>query len=99
PPPAPSPPRSTTHFRSNPYATDYTRYMKPDTSKVATGLYAGLGVFISCTLLEIVGAASVTIAAKVSGNPTAMFTGHLPTWLADRSKSTRLNSSHRTISY
>ncbi|MEV6842344.1 cytosine permease [Actinoplanes sp. NPDC051411] len=67
----------------NPYATDYTRYMKPDTSRVATGIWAGLGVFISCTLLEIVGAASATIATKTGLNPTAAFTSHLPTWLAD----------------
>jgi NCS1 family nucleobase:cation symporter-1 len=67
----------------NPYATDYTRYMKPDTSKVATGVWAGLGVFISCTLLEIVGAASATIATKGDLNPTGAFTSHLPTWLAD----------------
>jgi NCS1 family nucleobase:cation symporter-1 len=67
----------------NPYATDYTRYMKPDTSRVATGVWAGLGVFISCTLLEIVGAASATIATKAGLNPTAAFTSHLPTWLAD----------------
>jgi NCS1 family nucleobase:cation symporter-1 len=57
--------------------------MKPDTSKVATGVWAGLGVFISCTLLEIVGAASATIATKGDLNPTAAFTSHLPTWLAD----------------
>jgi NCS1 family nucleobase:cation symporter-1 len=67
----------------NPYATDYTRYMAPNTSKVATGLWAGLGVFISCTVLEIVGAASATIATKGGLNPTAAFTSHLPTWLAD----------------
>jgi nucleobase:cation symporter-1, NCS1 family len=67
----------------NPYATDYTRYMKPETSRVATGVWAGLGVFISCTLLEIVGAASATIVTKGDLNPTAAFTSHLPTWLAD----------------
>ena len=67
----------------NPYATDYTRYMAPNTSKVATGVWAGLGVFISCTVLEIVGAASATIATKGDLNPTAAFTSHLPTWLAD----------------
>jgi len=67
----------------NPYATDYTRYMKPDTSRVATGVWAALGVFISCTLLEIVGAASATIVTKAGLNPTAAFTSHLPTWLAD----------------
>jgi NCS1 family nucleobase:cation symporter-1 len=49
------------------------------------GHYGGKtpGVFISCTLLEIVGAASATIATKAGLNPTAAFTSHLPTWLAD----------------
>ncbi len=63
----------------NPYAADYTRYFHPDTARRATALWAGLGVFLSCTILEIVGAASVTIGSKVSGNPTADFTSQLPT--------------------
>ncbi len=67
----------------NPYAADYTRYFRPDTSKRATGLWAGLGVFVSCSVLEIVGAASVAIPGKTSSNPTAAFTGHLPTVVAD----------------
>jgi len=67
----------------NPYATDYTRYLPPGTSKVSTGLWAALGVFVSCTFLEIVGAASATIAAPGIDNPTAAFTSHLPTWVAD----------------
>jgi NCS1 family nucleobase:cation symporter-1 len=67
----------------NPYATDYTRYLPEKTSKSATGLWAALGVFVSCTLLEIVGAASATIATKTGLNPTAAFTSHLHTWLAD----------------
>src|SRR5215470_4560958 len=41
----------------NPYASDYTRYFKPDTSKLAIAWWAGLGLFLSCTVLEIVGAA------------------------------------------
>jgi purine-cytosine permease-like protein len=45
------------------------------------GLFAGLGVFISCTILEIVGAASATIATTEE-NPTAAFTGHLPSFVA-----------------
>src|SRR6476660_5498507 len=36
----------------NPYAADYTRYLPPDVSKVRTGLSAGLGVFVSCVVLE-----------------------------------------------
>jgi len=67
----------------NPYATDYTRYLPENTSKVATGVWSGLGVFVSCTVLEIVGAASATIATKDGLNPTAAFTSHLSTWLAD----------------
>jgi NCS1 nucleoside transporter family len=67
----------------NPYATDYTRYFRPDTSKRAIGLWSGLGVLVSCVVLEIVGAASATIAAPATDNPTAAFTSHLPTWIAD----------------
>jgi NCS1 nucleoside transporter family len=46
----------------NPYASDYTRYMAPDTSKKATAWWSGFGVGLSCILLEIVGAASATIS-------------------------------------
>jgi NCS1 family nucleobase:cation symporter-1 len=67
----------------NPYATDYTRYLKPATSKLATGVWAGLGVFVSCVFLEIVGAASATIADPAIANPTEQFTSHLPTAVAD----------------
>ena len=69
----------------NPYAADYSRYFAPGTSKVAAGLWAGLGLFISCTVLEIAGAGSATItnAGAALGNPTGSFTGHLPTVLAD----------------
>jgi NCS1 nucleoside transporter family len=67
----------------NPYATDYTRYLPPATSKAATGLWAALGVFVSCVFLEVVGAASATIAAPGIDNPTAAFTSHLPTLVAD----------------
>jgi NCS1 nucleoside transporter family len=67
----------------NPYATDYTRYLKPSTSKLATGVWAGLGVFVSCVFLEIVGAASATIADPAIANPTEQFTSHLPTAMAD----------------
>src|SRR5260370_3006860 len=39
----------------NPYASDYTRYLPPTTNRAATGLWSGLGVFLSCVALEIVG--------------------------------------------
>ena len=45
----------------NPYASDYTRYFKPETSKRAIALWAGLGLFLSCVLLETVGAAAATL--------------------------------------
>jgi NCS1 family nucleobase:cation symporter-1 len=69
----------------NPYASDYTRYLPPDTNQRATGLWAGLGVLVSCVALEIVGAAAATITSigKFADNPTAGFTSHLPTGLAD----------------
>jgi nucleobase:cation symporter-1, NCS1 family len=69
----------------NPYASDYTRYLKPGINRRATGLWAGLGVFISCVVLEIVGAAAATITSstKFQDNPTAGFTSHLPTGIAD----------------
>jgi len=69
----------------NPYASDYTRYLPPDTDRTATGLWSGLGVFVSCVLLEVVGAgaATVTSIGKYANNPTAGFTSHLATPLAD----------------
>ncbi len=67
----------------NPFASDYTRYLPPTASRVRTGLFAGLGVFLSCAALEIVGAASATIAGGSSANPTVAFTSHLPTGIAD----------------
>ena len=65
----------------NPYASDYTRYLPPDTNRRATGLWAALGVFLSCVALEIVGAAAATITdiGKYADNPTAGFTSHLTT--------------------
>jgi NCS1 family nucleobase:cation symporter-1 len=68
----------------NPYATDYTRYLRPDASPKAVGVYAALGVFVPCVILETVGAASATIATTggADESPTAAFTGNLPGWLA-----------------
>ncbi len=69
----------------NPYASDYTRYLPKSTNRRATGLWAGLGVLISCVALEVVGAAAATITSigKYSNNPTAGFVSHLPTWIGD----------------
>jgi purine-cytosine permease-like protein len=67
----------------NPYAADYTRYLPPDTSKRATGLWAALGVFVSCMVLEVAGAASTSIATAAGLNPTDAFTSHLGTVIRD----------------
>ncbi len=69
----------------NPYAADYTRYFPPDSSKRAIAWWSGLGVLLSCVVLEIVGAASATLSgsAAIGSNPTGAFTSHLPTALAD----------------
>jgi purine-cytosine permease-like protein len=69
----------------NPYASDYTRYLPKNTNRSAAGLWAGLGVFVSCVLLEVVGAAAATITnvGKYGGNPTAGFVSHMPTWIGD----------------
>ena len=53
----------------NPYATDYTRYLAPTAPGRAAGLCAGLGVFVSCVALEVVGAASATIAGARADRP------------------------------
>ena len=69
----------------NPYASDYTRYLNPSTSRAGIFWWAGLGLFLSCALLEIVGAASATLtgANAAGNNPTGAFTGLLATPLAD----------------
>ena len=67
----------------NPYAADYTRYLRPDVSKLRTGLSAGLGVFLSCTILELAGAASTSIVTGAGLNPTTAFTSHLGTVVGD----------------
>jgi purine-cytosine permease-like protein len=67
----------------NPYAADYTRYLPANTSKVRTGLYAGLGVFVSCLVLELAGAASTSIVTGKGLNPTTAFTSHLGTVVGD----------------
>ena len=69
----------------NPYASDYTRYLPRTVSRLRTGLAAGLGVFVSCVVLEIMGAALATVAATKWGPndiPTTQFSAALPTWLA-----------------
>lgn len=66
----------------NPYASDYTRYLPADSNRRLVGFWAGLGVFLSCVVLEVVGAASVTAGGTSQDNPTGAFTGQLPPVLA-----------------
>jgi nucleobase:cation symporter-1, NCS1 family len=67
----------------NPYASDYTRYLPASTSRFMTGLWAGLGVFISCAVLEAMGAALATIPqAMARPSPTDQFTEPLPGFVA-----------------
>jgi NCS1 nucleoside transporter family len=67
----------------NPYATDYTRYLPANADRRAVGFWAAFGVFASCMVLELVGAASITAGGQVSENPTVTFTGQLPGWIGD----------------
>jgi len=66
----------------NPYASDYTRYLPVGAGKAA-GIFAGLGVLLSCVVLEIFGAAAyVVLGSHAPGFPDpAAFTSVLPTWL------------------
>ena len=58
----------------NPYAADYTRYLSPAVSRVKVGLAAGLGNFVSCTVLMAAGAAAATAVGFGEANPTSLFT-------------------------
>jgi NCS1 nucleoside transporter family len=64
----------------NPFASDYSRYLPRSSSPLRVGLAAGLGVFVSCAVLEIAGAAAATIS-QLGNNPTEQFTNPLPVWL------------------
>jgi len=67
----------------NPFASDYTRYLPDTVSKRATGLWAGLGVLVSCFLLEVVGALAATYMSIDGPSPTTEFTKVMPTAVAD----------------
>jgi NCS1 family nucleobase:cation symporter-1 len=64
----------------NPYSSDYTRYLPASTRRLPVALWSGLGVFVSCCLLEIAGAAVVT-AGETEVNPSSL-TALLPGVLA-----------------
>jgi NCS1 nucleoside transporter family len=66
----------------NPYAADYTRYLPASSDRRLTGLYAGIGVFVSCVVLEVAGAASVNAVAAKGVDP-GIYTSMMPTWICD----------------
>ncbi|MBV8348131.1 MAG: cytosine permease, partial [Mycolicibacterium sp.] len=65
-----------------PYAADYTRYLPSTVSTVRTGFFAAAGLFLSCAVLETIGAASITAGPSGTTNPTAAFTSQLSSPLA-----------------
>ncbi|WNI19452.1 purine-cytosine permease family protein [Actinacidiphila sp. ITFR-21] len=64
-----------------PYGSDYTRYLAKSTPRWKVALWPGLGVLVSCLLLEIVGAASATLVAPKGATLTGAFIDPLPEWL------------------
>jgi NCS1 family nucleobase:cation symporter-1 len=67
----------------NPYAADYSRYLPAAAAKRA-GIFAGLGNFLSSTVLQVAGAAAVTavgVANWDGANPTGSYISLMPGWL------------------
>jgi len=65
----------------NPYASDYTRYQRPNVNRNMVGFWAGFGVFLSCIVLELMGAALATAAGTKWGPndvPTAQMVNTMP---------------------
>lgn len=67
----------------NPGASDYSRYLPRTADRLRTALYPAVGLFVSVSVVALIGAASATIVAPEGASPTAAFTGHLPGWLSD----------------
>lgn len=69
----------------NPYAADYSRYLRKDVSTRSVGLAAGLGNFLSCTVLMAGGTAAALLAGGKFNfdNPTASYVSSMPTWIRD----------------
>ncbi|MCU1556254.1 MAG: cytosine permease [Microbacteriaceae bacterium] len=67
----------------NPYASDYSRYLKASTSTKTIAWAAGLGNFVSCIVLMAAGAAAATIAGFKIDDPTNSFVSSMPTVIRD----------------
>ncbi len=71
----------------NPYATDYSARTPSGASPRQAGLFSGFGLFVATMFLMSVGVAAGVVIDGVPAllgetNPTAQFTGYLPTVLA-----------------
>jgi NCS1 family nucleobase:cation symporter-1 len=69
----------------NPYASDYSRYLPKSTSGKKIFWAAGLGNFVSCTILMAAGAAAATLAGYNADNPTDSFVAAsvMPFWVRE----------------
>ncbi|MEO7070668.1 MAG: cytosine permease [Nostocoides sp.] len=65
----------------NPYAADFARYLPRTVNVRLAGVYAGLGITVSCVLLESAGAAMVSASGKAAAVDPGVYTGLMPTWL------------------
>jgi NCS1 nucleoside transporter family len=68
----------------NPYAADYTRYLPPTVNRQAVGFWAAAGVFVSCVVIELAGAALATVSGTKWGPndiPTVQLSVAMPNWL------------------
>src|ERR1700712_2447124 len=59
----------------NPYASDYSRYLPKATSSIKIALAAGLGNFVSCTILMAAGAAAALIPFARPATPLNIYSG------------------------
>ncbi len=69
----------------NPYASDYSRYLPKSTSRVKIAWAAGLGNFVSCTVLMAAGAAAALIpfSGPSTASPTDVFVSSMPVFVRD----------------
>src|SRR5207245_48604 len=66
----------------NPYAADYTRYLPPTVNRNMVGFWAAMGVFVSCVVIELAGAALATVTGTKWG-PTDIPTVQLHVAMPD----------------
>src|SRR2546429_6436617 len=66
----------------NPYAADYTRYLPPTVNRTMVGFWAAAGVFVSCVVIELAGAALATVSGTRWG-PTDIPTVQLHVAMPD----------------